>query len=86
MFIVEEGSLPHPLCPRCEILPQQAALNIRHINTSQCSKGEYKKQYRLAMEEARAGMEVEFLSYVLPLTNVVVFKYLGRILTSTVND
>ena len=38
------------------------------------------------MEEARAGMEVEFLAYVLPLTNVVVFKYLGRILTSTVND
>ena len=38
------------------------------------------------MEESRAGMEAVFRAYGLPITIVVVFKYLGRILTSTDND
>ena len=40
MIILEKGNLPHPQCPRCDMLFTWRALNGRHLNTSQCTKGE----------------------------------------------
>ena len=40
VIILEEGNLPHPQRPRCDILVTWRALNRRHITTSLCAKGE----------------------------------------------
>ena len=39
VIILEEGNLPHPRCPRCDMLVPWRALNVRHPATSQCAKG-----------------------------------------------
>ena len=39
VIIMEEGTLPHPRCPRCDILVPYKALNGRHVTTAQCDKG-----------------------------------------------
>ena len=39
VIILEDGNLPHPQCPLCNILVPWKALNGRHIATAQCAKG-----------------------------------------------
>ena len=38
MVILEEGNLPHPRCPLCDILVPLKALNGTHRGTSQCKQ------------------------------------------------
>ena len=54
MIILEEGNLYHPQCPHCGMVVPWAALNVRHPNTAQCSKGEEQNWRRLAAEEIQA--------------------------------
>ena len=39
VIILEEGNLPHPRCPQCNMLVPWRALNISHHATAQCAKG-----------------------------------------------
>ena len=39
VIILEEGNLPHPRCPMCDIIVPWKSLNRRHITTIQCTKG-----------------------------------------------
>ena len=50
VFILEEGNLPHPRCPRCNILVPWRALNGSQIATTQCARGSERKRRRLAEE------------------------------------
>ena len=52
MIIVEEGNLPHPWFPHCEILVPLEAPNSRHPNNAQCTNGVEQKHIRLVVEEA----------------------------------
>ena len=53
------------------------SLNIIRTNTSLCAKGYNRKRHHLVMEEAQEGTKTAFQTYVCPLTNLVLFKYLG---------
>ena len=53
VVILEEGNLPLPRCPRCDLQVFRKALNGRHLETSQCRTGTERKRQRLA--EAESG-------------------------------
>ena len=44
VIILEEGKLPHPRCPRCDMFVPWRALNIRHKSTEMCRCGADKKR------------------------------------------
>ena len=67
VVILEEGSPPHPWCPRCDILVPWRALNGRHIATAQCASGAERKRIRLVEEELREISERAFQDYGEPL-------------------
>ena len=51
VVILEEGNLPLPRCPRCDLQVSRKALNRRHLGTSQCRTGTERKRRRLAEVE-----------------------------------
>ena len=53
VVIREEGNLPLPRCPRCDLQVSGKALNGRHLETNQCKKGAERKQRRLAAAEVK---------------------------------
>ena len=83
IVIMEEGNLPHPRCPACDLFVPWEALNLRHPATALCSRVEDRKRRRLVEEEAREGAVVAFWDYNRTLKTVLSFKYLWRLLTST---
>ena len=46
VIILEEGNLPHPRCPGCDMFVPWRALNGRHNNTEMCRSGVDRKQRR----------------------------------------
>ena len=57
VVILEEGNLPLPRCPRCDLQISRKALNGRHLGTSQCRTGTERKRRRLAEAEMRKTSE-----------------------------
>ena len=51
VVMLEEGNLPHPQCPRCDLQVPRKALNGRHMVTAQCKKGAERKRRRLGEKE-----------------------------------
>ena len=85
-MILEEGNRPPPWFPKCYIFVLHKDLKIWHIDTAFFRRGEERKRRRLAEEEARAGTDTEITAYVIPLAPVTSFKYLGIILSVSVNN
>ena len=44
VVMLEEGNLPLPRCPRCNLQVSRKALNGRHLGTLQCKKGAEREQ------------------------------------------
>ena len=86
VVILEEGNLPLPRCPQCDLQVSRKALNGRHLGTNQCRTGAERKIQRLAAAEGEAATERAFNAYGKRIKAVKEFRYLGRILTSTDND
>ena len=86
VVILEEGNLPHPRCPRCDMLVPRRTLNGRHLSTAQCVRGVERKRRWLAEEELRESFDRAFQAYGAPLENVTEFKYLGRVITLRDDD
>ena len=86
VVILEEGNLPLPRCPRCDLQVSRKALNGRHLGTSQCRTGTERKGRRLAEAEMRVTSERAFHAYGVQMREVTEFKYLGRVLTDTDDD
>ena len=86
MVILEEGSLPHPLCPLCDMMVSWWYLNGTHRRIAQYKKGEDQKIWRLAAEEERAVTSSSFSAYGHPLDMVTSFKYLERVISATEDD
>ena len=63
VVILEEGNLPLPRCPRCDLRVPRRALNGRHLGTNQCRKGAERKIRSLAAAEGEAVMERAFNAY-----------------------
>ena len=82
LVILVEVNLPHPLCPRCDMLFPWRALNSKHPATDQCARGAEQKRLRLGETDQRESLERVFEAYGDPLKNVTTFKYPGRVLTA----
>ena len=63
VIVLDKGNLPHPQCPRCDILVPWRALKRSHLVTAQCSKGAESKCILLAEEELRESLERSFQAY-----------------------
>ena len=63
VIILEEGNLPHPRCPRCDILVPWRSLNGRHKSTAMCRSGAERKRRRLVETEVRESTEMAFEVY-----------------------
>ena len=83
VVIHDEGNRPHPRYPYCEMFVPWEDLNWSHPETTWCAKGDEKKRYYLAAEEAQAGEKTSFQAYGWPLPNTESFEYLDRLLTET---
>ena len=57
VVILEEGNLPLPRCPRCDLQVSRKALHRRHLETSQCRTGTERKRRRLAEAELETKSE-----------------------------
>ena len=86
VVILEEGNLPLPRCPRCDLRVPRRALNGRHLGTAQCKAGAERKLRRLAAAEGAAAAERAFEAYGRKINAVQEFRYLGRVLTATYDD
>ena len=47
VVILEEGKLPHPRCPICDMLVPGRYLNRMHWRTAQCKRGDEQKRWFL---------------------------------------
>ena len=70
MLMLEEGNLPLPRCPRCDLQITSKALNGRHLGTLQCKKGAERKRRRFAEMETREHTEQAFHAYGKPMEAV----------------
>ena len=86
VIILEEGNLPHPRCPQCDMLVSWRSLNGRHKSTAVCRSGEERKRRRMEETEIRESTEMDFEVYGEQLKTAPSFKYLGRILTAGEDD
>ena len=86
VVILEEGNLPHPRFPLCNILVTWRSLNGMNRLTVQFKKGAEKKRPRLVSEEERAVISRAFSAYVSPLDMVTSFKYVGRFISAVYDD
>ena len=76
VIILEEGNLPQPRCPRCDMLVPWRSLNVRHKSTAMCRSGAEKKRRQLAEAEVRDSAEMAFEVYGEQLQAVPSFKYM----------
>ena len=67
VIILEEGNIPHPRCPRCDMLVPWRSLNRNHLDTAQCAKGVEGKRRQMAKENLRESLERAFQAYMEPL-------------------
>ena len=74
MIVLEEGNLPHLRCSQCYILVTLQALNVRHLDTAQFTKGAERKRRRMVEEEIRYSVERSFQAYGILLEMVAWFK------------
>ena len=63
VVILEEGNLPLPRCPQCDLKVFRKALNGRHLETNQCKTGAERKLRRLAAAEVETVTEKAFHAY-----------------------
>ena len=83
VVMLEEGNLPLPRYPLCDLQVLSKALNGRHLGTLQCKKWAEWKRRRLEETETRENSELAFHAYGKPMEAVSEFRYLGRLLTAT---
>ena len=73
VVILDEGNLPLPRCPRCDLQVSRSALNGRHLGTNQCRTGAERKLRILAALEGEAATERDFNAYGRRLNSVKEF-------------
>ena len=86
VVILEEGNLPRPRCPLCDMLVLWKALYWTRRHKAQCSQGAERKRRRLASEEEREVATRAFSAYGRPLDIVTSFRYLGQVISTADDD
>jgi len=86
LCILEEAPTPLPKCELCGMHVKPNAIRGGHQTSLLCKRGAARLRQRKVNEEARLAREQVFTIYGEPLQSVIVFKYLGRPLSSTDDD
>ena len=86
VVLLEEGNLPLPRCPRCDLQVSRKVLNGHHLETNQCRTGAERKIQRLGAAEEEAVTKRAFHAYGKKMRAVTEFRYLGIVLTKTDAD
>ena len=86
VVMLDQGNLPIPRCPRCDLQVPRKALSGRYLGTLPCQKGSERKRRRLAETETWENAERAFHAYGKPMEAVLEFHYLGRLLMATDDD
>ena len=86
IFILNEGTIPHPTCNQYDMFILREALAAGHLGTAMCLRGSEWKHRRLAAADAQEAARTEFRAWDHVLERVETFKYLGRILLSEDSD
>ena len=86
IVILEEGNLPHPRFPACDMFISWAALNRRHTLSDIYAQGAERKRRRMADEEAWEGAVTALQAYERPLKIVSSFKYPVNLLIAIDED
>jgi hypothetical protein len=86
VIIPKEGSLPLPRCHLCGMQTPAESLSKGHTQTELCwDLCAWKRQHALTRDSWLA-LEMQFTTYGKELEQVLVFKYLGRLLACDDND
>ena len=86
IVILEDGNKLFPRCPQCNMFVPQEALNRAHPTSEMYWGGTERKRRRLVAEDTEERTERVFLEYWKALLAVHLFKYLGRMLSSSDNN
>ena len=70
VIILKEGNLPHPWCPRRDMMVTWKDTNRRHVTTTQCDKGTEQKGWRFTEEDMRKSAERSFQANVRPTSGL----------------
>ena len=63
VVMLEEGNLPLPRCPWCDLQVTRKALDGRHLGTLQCKKGAEQKRRQLAETDTWENAERAFHAF-----------------------
>ena len=75
IFILNEGTSPHPLCDKCGMFVLQEALAVGHLDTAMCNMGAYQKRRCLATAANQKASGKKFrVRYYMP-EKVEKFRY-----------
>jgi hypothetical protein len=85
-IIPKEGSLPLPRCHLCGMQTPAESLSKRHMQTELCWDLCTRKRQHAAARDSQLALETQFTAYGKELEQVLVFKYLGRLLACNDND
>ena len=86
VVILEEGNLPHPWFPLCDMLVPWKSLNWTHRHTAKFNRGVERKRHRLAVEEDRDVTARYFRSHWQPLDMVTSFRNMVRVILAEDDD
>ena len=86
VVIIEEGNLPNPWCPLCDMLVTWKALNGVYRRTAQYKREEERNRRRLSAEEEREGTSRYFSAYGRSMEIVTSLQYLGEVILSADNE
>ena len=80
VVILEEGNLPQPRWPLCDMLMPWRSLNGMHRCKEQCKRVVERKRRSLAAKEGREVTSRAFSAYGRPLEMVASLRYLGQVI------
>ena len=86
VVILEDGNLPHPRCPQCDILVPWHALNRMQLDAVQCARGAEQSIRPLSEEELKEISKRGFQAYGEPLEILTELRYLERLVTAGDDD
>jgi hypothetical protein len=84
--ILKEGLLPLPRCHLCGMQTPAESLSKGHTQRELCQDLCAWKRQRAAARDSQLALEMQFTAYGKELEQVLVFKYLGRLLVCNDND
>jgi hypothetical protein len=86
VIIPKEGLLPLPRCHLCRMQTPTESLSKGHMQMELCRDLCARKRQHAAARDSQLALKTQFTAYGKELEQVLVFKYMGRLLACDDND